>query len=256
VVATVPTVVPTIFPTLAPSLQHEFTSEEGWTSLQHGLERKVFPVYDAQNQPVESVHVWRLDQDSFRLDVAFDRSPKTLDTWQKETQAAIVLNGGYFSINNERYSADGLTILDGQATGNSFTGFGGMLAIDDSGAELRWLVQEPYDAYEPLRAALQSFPILVQPGGQLGFGAERENYAHARRTVIAQDKNGRILLIVAPQGYFTLHQLSAYLTESDLDLDIAVNLDGGGSTGILIAAPREVINPRVLLPFVILVYPR
>jgi len=107
-----------------------------------------------------------------------------------------------------------------------------------------------------LQAALQAFPMLVKPGGELGFGAERENYAKARRTVIAQDKDGRILFIVAPFGYFTLHQLSVYLTESDLNLDIAVNLDGGGSTGILVTNPREIIPSRVLLPFVILVYAR
>ena len=133
---------------------------------------------------------------------------------------------------------------------------GGMLAIKEDRGELRWLVQKPYNPYEPLRAALQSFPVLVQPGGELGFGAERENHVSARRTVIGQDKRGRILFIVAPQGYFTLHQLSVYLTESDLNLDIAVNLDGGGSTGILVANPREIIPPNRPLPFVILVYAR
>jgi len=131
-----------------------------------------------------------------------------------------------------------------------------MLAIDRSRAELRWLVEKPYNSSEPLQAALQSFPILVQSGGELGFGAERENHAGARRTVIAQDRAGRLLFIVAPQGYFTLHQLSVYLTESDLDLDIAINLDGGGSTGILVANPPELISPTRPIPFVILVYPR
>lgn len=130
-----------------------------------------------------------------------------------------------------------------------------MLAIHPDLAELRWLEEKPYDSYEPLQAALQSFPVLVKPGGELGFGVERENYAKARRTVIAQDKDGRILFIVAPQGYFTLHQLSVYLTESDLNLDIALNLDGGGSTGILVANPRELIPSRQV-PFVILVYER
>jgi hypothetical protein len=107
-----------------------------------------------------------------------------------------------------------------------------------------------------LQAALQSFPMLVLPGGGLGFGAERENHVAARRTVIAQDRRGRILFMVAPQGYFTLHQLSRYLTNSNLNLDIAVNLDGGGSTGILVANPLEVIPSTRPLPFVILVYPR
>ena len=91
-----------------------------------------------------------------------------------------------------------------------------------------------------------------------GFGSDRvfRFDVRARRTVIAQDRQGRILFIVTPQGYFSLHQLSAYLTASELDLDIAINLDGGGSTGLLVAEPREVIPSKVLLPFVILVYPR
>jgi uncharacterized protein YigE (DUF2233 family) len=167
-----------------------------------------------------------------------------------------VVNGGYYSINNERYSADGLTVIDGKNSGRSFAGFGGMLAIQNDRAELRWLVEEPYNASETLEAALQSFPMLVEPGGKLGFGPERESHVSARRTVIAQDKSGRILFIVTPQGYFTLHQLSLYLTGSDLNLDIAINLDGGGSTGILVADPRELIAPTRPIPFVILVYPR
>jgi uncharacterized protein YigE (DUF2233 family) len=231
-------------------------SHAGWSLLQPGLERRVIQIYDDQNQQVESLYVWRLDQNYFRMDVAYAETPKSLQTWQEETNAVMVVNGGYFSIENEKYFPDGLTIVNGEAFGSSFDGFGGMLAIDQDRAELRWLVQEPYNSYEPLQAALQSFPILVQPGGKLGFGAERENNARARRTVIGQDQDGRILFIVAPEGYFTLHQLSVYLTESDLNLDIAVNLDGGGSTGILMANPREIIPSKVLLPFVILVYAR
>jgi hypothetical protein len=227
-----------------------------WSLLQPGLERRVIEIYHDQSQLVESVYIWRLDQKHFRMDIAYDDRPKSLETWQAETNAALVVNGGYYSIENERYFPDGLTIANGEPFGRSFNGFGGMLAINESRAELRWLVEKPYNSFEPLQAALQSFPILVQPGGQLGFGPERENHVGARRTVIAQDKNDRILFIVAPQGYFTLHQLSVFLTESDLNLNIAINLDGGGSTGILVANPREVIPPTRPIPFVILVYPR
>ena len=243
-------------PVPSPSNTVEPTVEAGWVSLQPGLERRVIQIQNDQHQPVESLYIWRLDQKYFRVDVAYAERPKSLDAWQKETNAALVINGGYFSINNERYSPDGLTIVNGRASGRGFEGFGGMLAINRGRAELRWLVQNPYNPDEELQAALQSFPMLVKPGGVLGFGLERENGASARRTVIAQDQKGRILFIVAPQGYFTLHQLSIYLTESDLDLDIAINLDGGGSTGLLLAEPREIIPSKVLLPFVILVYPR
>lgn len=230
--------------------------DTGWSALQPGLERRVIQLCDQENKYVESLHLWRLDQKHFRLDVAYQETPKSLENWQQTTNALMVVNGGYYSVTNEKYSPDGLTIVNGKAAGQSFAGFGGMLAIKDSGAELRWLVQKPYDPYEAFHAAMQSFPILVQPGGRLGFGPERENNVGARRTVIGQDKKGRILFILAPQGYFTLHQMSLYLTASDLSLDIAVNLDGGGSTGILVANPHEVISSDRALPFVILVYPR
>jgi exopolysaccharide biosynthesis protein len=216
----------------------------------------VIDIYDDQNQQVESLYIWRLDQKYFRLDIAHQETPKTLDTWQSDTNALMVVNAGYYSIINEKHIPDGLTIVDGKASGRSFNGFGGMLAIDDRQAELRWLVEKPYNSSEPLQAALQAFPMLVKPGGELGYGPERESHAKARRTVIAQDREGRILFMVAPLGYFTLHQLSVYLTESDLNLEIAINLDGGGSTGILVADPRELIPSNRPLPFVILVHPR
>jgi uncharacterized protein YigE (DUF2233 family) len=245
------TPVPSIPPTIDP-----MPDDNGWLLLQPGLERRVINIYNGQNQMVESLYIWRLDQKLFRMDVDYAETPKSLDAWQREKNAIMVINGGYYSVENERYSPNGLTIVNGKASGQSFNGYGGMIAINEFGAELRWLVQQPYDSNEPLQAALQSFPILVQPGGKLGFGPERENNVSARRTVIGQDKNGRILFMVAPQGYFTLHQLSAYLTESDLQLDIAINLDGGGSSGILVANPREIISSDRPLPFVILVYAR
>jgi hypothetical protein len=251
-----PAVISTSTPVSTVSGTFKIMPDAGWSLLQPGLERRVIEVHDAQDQYIESLYIWRLDQRFFRLDVAYDERPRSLETWQKETNASLVVNGGYYSVENERYFPDGLTISNGEAFGRSFAGFGGMLAIDKTRAELRWLVEKPYNSYEPLQAALQSFPVLVQPGGQLGFGAERENHVQARRTVIGQDRDGRILFIVTPQGYFTLHQLSVYLTGSDLNLDIAVNLDGGGSTGILVANPREIISPTRPLPFVILVHAR
>lgn len=251
-----PVATATFVPALDVPPTFDADASAGWNQIRPGLERRVIPVHDNQNRQVETVYVWRLDQAAFRLDVAYNGTPKSLETWQQETNAFMVVNGGYYSINNDWYTPDGLTIMNGEAYGRSFNGFGGMLAIDESRAELRWLVEKPYQAGEALRAALQAFPILVEPGGKLGFGAERENHASARRTVIGQDNNGRILFIVAPQGYFTLHQMSVFLTQSDLNLDIAINLDGGGSTGILVADPREIIPPTRLIPFVILAYAR
>ena len=79
----------------------------------------------------------------------------------------------------------------------------------------------------------------------------------ARRTAIGQDGNGRILFIFAPWGSLTLHELSVFLATSDLDLQIAFNLDGGPSTGMLLAGETAVEIPAfTLLPAVITVSPR
>jgi uncharacterized protein YigE (DUF2233 family) len=140
--------------------------------------------------------------------------------------------------------------------GTTYGDFGGMLAITADGPQLRWLAQHPYDPSEPLLAALQSFPLLVKPGGEPGFPEQEEDNRAARRSVIGVDRDGRVLLITASIGDFTLHILSAYLVASDLDLDIALNLDGGPSTGMLLADPFQEISSYVPLPIVITVRER
>jgi hypothetical protein len=244
---------PAPLPTLSPTPEPRDT---GWTLSAPGLERRRIRIDNDQNQHIESLYMWRLDQSRFRLDVGYHETPQSLESWQKETNAFLVVNGGYFRTENEKHFPDGLTIANGQAFGSSYESFAGMLVIREEGAELRWLAQKPYDPKEPILAGLQSFPLLVKPGGELGFPAQSEDNLQARRTAIAQDKDGRILFMVTPRGRFTLHQLSVYLTESDLDLDIALNLDGGPSTGILVASPQEIIPSQVLLPIVILVHAR
>jgi uncharacterized protein YigE (DUF2233 family) len=249
----IPTLTPSPIPSRVPTLE---TPDTGWILLQPGLERRFLKIYNEQNQHIESLYMFRLDQNYFRLDVAYHESPQSLESWQKETDALLVVNGGFYRVENEKYIPNGLTIVNGQPFGSSYESFGGMLAISEAGAELRSLAEKPYDSSEPLLAALQSFPVLVKPGGQIGFPQENEDNVQARRTVIGQDGEGRILFIVAPRGYFTLHRLSVYLTESDLNLNIAINLDGGPSTGILVAEPQEVVSSQTSLPFVILVYAR
>ena len=249
----IPTTIPSPFPTLASTSE---PADTGWQVLQPGLERRMMRLFNDEGQHIEALYIYRLDQNQFRLDIAYHETPQNLEDWQKETNALLIVNGGFYRVENEKHIPNGLTIVNGQVMGSSYDAFAGMLAINEGWADLRWLAQQPYDPVEPLQAALQSFPVLVKPGGELGFPAEFEDNVQARRTVIGQDKDGRILFIVAPRGHFTLHQLSLYLTESDLNLDIAINLDGGPSSGIWVTQPREVIPSQTLLPIVILVYPR
>lgn len=240
--------------TPAPSATPEPTPSE-WQQLQPGLERRILEVWQ-DGQYLDSLYILRLEPGYFHFKVAYDPQGLTLENWQSQSGALIVVNGGFFRLENETYLPTGLTIIDGVPMGTSYGDFGGMLAISGGIPELRWLAQQPYDPNEPLQSALQSFPILVKPGGELGFGPKHEDDVQARRSLIAQDQADRILLMVAPQGSLTLHQLSAFLTDADLGIDLAINLDGGPSSGILLVEPDEVIPALSPLPIVITVHKR
>lgn len=230
--------------------------DSGWQPLQPGLEQRVLNVVDDQPIWQESVTILRLDPAYFYFNVHYrPRRPLQLEAWQLETGALLVVNGGYYT---DEYLATGLVISGTVPLGSSYSGFGGMFVAGPSGPEVRSLVAQPYDPAEPLQAALQSFPLLIKPGGEIGF--PDEDGQQARRTVVAQDRAGRILFLVANRGTFTLHGLSRYLAASDLELDVALNLDGGPSSGLLLAGegeePRLHLPAFALLPVVIVVYPR
>jgi len=250
------TPVPISTPTPATTPTPSIIPDTGWERLQPGLERRIVNLFNDTGSHVEEIYIVRLDPDNYQFDVAYRDQPQTLARWQAETGALIVVNGGYFRVEDEKYIPNGLTVVDGEVIGSSFGDYAGMFAVTPTGPELRWLAQQPYNPDESLLAALQSFPLLVKPGGVAGFPAENEDNKRARRTVIARDRNDRILLLVTSKAYFTLHQLSVYLANSDFDLDIAINLDGGKSSGIILARPSESLASISPLPVVIAVYER
>jgi hypothetical protein len=247
-------VVPTPLPTPLPSPTPDPT-DSGWVRLSPGLEQRLIDLYEEGVQ-VDHLLLVRLDPAAFRFEVAYtpDR-PLLLEDWQIQTGAMLVVNGGYFRIEEQRYLPAGLLVVDEQFYGESYTGFGGMFAVTPWEIQLRSLSEWPVQPGESLLYALQSFPVLVKPGGVLGFPVEYEDGIRARRTVIGRDRSGRLVFLVASRSYFTLHMLSLYLLGSDLDLDIALNLDGGPSTGMLISGSQASIPALSELPIVIAAFP-
>lgn len=249
-VSPTPALLPT--PTLAPVPTVSREPDTGWQLIQPGLEQRTITLLTEQGLIAEEVTLLRMDPAVVELRVAYQPgAPRSLDAWQAETGALAVVNGGYFT---PEFFATGLIVVDGVASGISYGNFAGMLIISEAGSELRWLAQRPYLPDEPIRYGLQSFPMLIKPGGVADF--PDDGGEPSRRTAIAQDSHGRMLLLVAPWGHFTLHALSQFLDRSDLDVDIAFNLDGGSSTGLLVAEPRLEIAAYGELPAVITVHPR
>jgi uncharacterized protein YigE (DUF2233 family) len=237
---------PTPWPTPTPE-----PPDTGWQPLQPGVELRQVRVEASAGaeQPAvssaERLTIVRLDPTAVRFRVHYDPfNPRMVSEWAGRLQALLVVNGGYFTPENETV---GLLISDGQKWGAVYGDYAGLFAVAandaaDEQVSVRWLRDRPYDPAEPLIEGLMSFPVLVKPGGVMGFPAAADDGRSARRTVVAQDFEGCILVIVGPRGHLSLHELARFLAESDLELDVALNLDGGFSTGMWLDAGEKSVK--------------
>lgn len=219
--------------------------DTGWRLVEEDIALREIDVAPGPERATERLSIVRLKPSQMRLRVLYDpASPKSVSAWGQALDALLVVNGSYFAPANESgLETIGLLVSDGQRWGTPLQDHAGMLAVTgDGGVSIRWLRERPYDPGEPLSQAMQSFPVLVKPGGIMGFPADADDGAPARRTVVAQDGEGNLLLIVAPRGTLSLHELAVFLAESDLNIDVALNLDGGGSSGMWVAAANAQVD--------------
>ena len=132
-----------------------------------------------------------------------------------------------------------------------------MLSVDTRGTlSLRSLRQQPYNPNsEQLEQATQSVPMLMLAGKRTQFNADA---SQTRRSVVAMDKQGHLLFIVSPNQVFSLDELADQLVSSDLSIEVALNLDGGSSTGLYVngGSSHVAIDSFAKLPLVIIVKAR
>lgn len=251
---------PILFPsdTPAPTATPE-PVDTGWRPFTDGVEwRRLWAGTDLGRERLTLV---RIDPAQIRLRVIYQPThPRRISEWADLlSETLLVVNAGYFS---PEMQALGLLVSDGVASGSSYQDFAGMLAVNapeqnqqKEKIQLRWLSAQPYNPNEPLIQAVQSFPVLVKPGGVMGFPPDADEGQRSRRTVVAQDSAGRILFLVSPLPQFSLHKLAVWLTESDLEIDIAMNLDGGTSTGLQLGDDFILVDSLVPIPAVIAIEP-
>ncbi|NJN68294.1 MAG: phosphodiester glycosidase family protein [Chloroflexaceae bacterium] len=228
-------------------------ADTGWTGAGPGVEVRHLSTSMATYAPRLQVHMVRLDPALVRFHVAYaPDQPYVLSALCEPPGVLAAINGGFFE---ENYRATALVISEGTVLGTSYEGQGGMFAVDEAGqVSLRSLVEQPYDPNEPLVEALQGWPMLVKPGGILA-SPHLNNTNRARRSVVATNRAGRVLLLAFSSSSLTLHELAGWLLASDLEIDAALNLDGGSSTGLCLnsGGQRERVEPFGVLPMALLV---
>src|SRR6266849_526903 len=225
-----------------------------WNKVSPGVELR----YEDWKNPDgddDTVTIARFDLHKVKLSVGYQpRQPLLMHEWMQQGRAIAIINGGYF---DQQDNATALVVSNGKVFGESYGGFGGMLSVDTHGiVNLRSLRQQPYDPNtEQLEQATQSAPMLMSGGKRTQFSADA---SQTRRSVVAMDKQGRLLFIVSPNQIFSLDELADQLVSSDLSIETALNLDGGSSTGLYVkgGSSQVTIDSFAKLPLVIIVKAR
>ncbi len=175
-----------------------------------------------------------VDLASVRLEVVRAERGSPLPKLLPEGALAIV-NGGYFETNfapSTWVKSGGVDLSPRRDTGQ-----GGVLAVQGRQPYLGELGKL---SFEP-ELAVQSFPLIVEPGGKPGI--HRDDGRRAARTVACvTDGQLSFVLLAAPRGEGpTLYEADALLRAkrpSGFGCGAALNLDGGPSSGV-------VFGPRV-----------
>lgn len=224
----------------------------GWTALAPGLERRVY-----QPNPVNALSqltVIRVDPALYSFRAHYRPADALgLSAWRDALPEAVAfVNANFF---DPQGFALGMVVSDGVMSGQSYVNRGGMLQVQNGQPRVRSLIAEPYTG-EPLEQAVQAFPMLVL-NGQASYNNVNDTDV-SRRTVVAQDTSGRILLMATSLLGLTLNDLSAFLAASDMQIVNALNLDGGGSTLLYVGAGPTPIQQTSFdrVPVVLAVYPR
>lgn len=243
--------------TLAPLIEDTVANPGSWIPVASGIEYREFDVDPSYAFPFV-MSVVRIDpaQVDFRVHYQPENPLSSLE-WQTHlSDAAVFVNGNFFKGD---FEATGLVVSDGVASGISYSGYGGMFQVDQNGVPRVRSLVEGGSFGEPLQQAVQAFPLLVDYGGRLASTGPGFNNP-SRRTMIAQDFSGRILLFsTGLLGEISFNDAQEWLLNSGLDIDIAFNLDGGKSTTMMIR-PMEgqaSLIPAVTdLPVILAVYPK
>ena len=225
-------------------------SSDGWQPIRLGMDvREMYR--DAETQEGQ-VQVVRIDPSQVDFHVRYQPDdPQRVYDWYANTGSLIVMNSSFFDYANH---AVGQIVTDGVGDGQVHSLMEGAFYLTAVGAAVWPLEGWRKPAGLEIVESVESFPMLLMPGGLVNPNIPDDPRA-ARRTVVAVDRAGNVLFVVTSSSAFTLHGMAVWLANSDLNLDTALNFDGGSSSGLAVWTPTGVwgLNSISRVPAVITV---
>ncbi len=176
------------------------------------------------------IAVLRLDPARFRLRVHHfasepDKAPIDVLEWQRRTGALAVFNAGQYYPD---FSYMGLLVSGGEVVSPRLHPAykAALVASTVQGrprARVLDLEHEPLDPGKPgWKEVAQSFMLLDRTGKLRA----RKSGLIAKRTIVADDAEGR-LLVITTEGAYTLHEFAALIQKLPLGVRQAMCMDGG-----------------------------
>ena len=183
-----------------------------------------------------NLHVWSFDPKRFAFKVRQQANAggQSIGAFMTDPGDVLAINGGFFDIDSrERLTPSGLLIVDGTIVRDvTEKGSGILFATADGVGIVR---RQDFRAAGVIHA-VQSGPLLVDPGGKLGI--YKEDFDRQRRSAVCLD--GSTMRIVMVEGGLSLLELARVLSTpreaGGLACDVALNLDGGPSTQAVVQA--------------------
>ncbi|MEP7287580.1 MAG: phosphodiester glycosidase family protein [Chloroflexota bacterium] len=243
-----PTQIP---PTIVPTI------DANWTPIANGIDYRRLFLTNANGQGA-GLLVTRLDPAKVTFKVKYNPGQsKSIQDWLLALPGAIaIVNANFY---DQSSNPIGLVSTDSNLFGRSSgRNDGGLFQVRGNAVKVRSLYLEPYNNTERFDQVIEGFPMLMVQG-QVAPAFDRTLInTPDRRTVIAQDVHGRILIIVTSPGVASFSDMAKWLGVSGLEVDTALCLDGGSSTSMYLATggPSAVTPGFKPVPVVLAVYSR
>ena len=233
-------------PTVAPLI-------DGWREVRSGVAIREM-VQDEKNQQGK-ILVVRADPDQVDFHVRYaPDNPQRIFDWYDNSRSIMVINCSFFDRFNNAVGQLTSDTVNGGSIHDRMEGAFYLTAVGAAVWPLRgWQKPPGLQVVE----SVESFPMYLMPGGLLNPDISDDPRA-ARRTVVAVDRSGQLVFIVTAGSAFTLKGMGIWLANSDLDLDTALNFDGGSSSGVAVWTPTGVwgLNSNNHVPAVITIDPK
>jgi uncharacterized protein YigE (DUF2233 family) len=249
----VPTPVPaTVIPTI----------DANWNQIAAGVVWRTITFRVPSTQQTASILVVRMDPRLVQFRVHYQPNVmRDITQWQLALPGAVaIINANFYDKNNRPL---GLVASDGVLTGASIprNDVGVLQVTNVSGSlsvKVRSFFLEPYRNTEIFQQVVQGLPMLMVAGQVAPAFNPDLSTAPDFRSIIAQDKSGRILFIVTQYVKVTLTDMARLLGVSGLEINTAVNMDGGSSTQFFMASggANQITRGLKTVPVVVAAYRR